>query len=406
MSIGPRTGGVKAEAMEPEGLSEREEHFCSLARESGYLDETAFEEAMEIRRNRLAAGEGPTKLPTILREEGFLADDRYHELRRRVLERFPKERSIGGFRIDRKVGKGGMGIVYRAIRLEDEKVVAVKVLGDHFKHDPKLVERFVREFRAISSVRHANLVEGHDAGCEDEVYYYAMEFVDGESVKERVLRDGRFEIKEAVRIAQCVARALDAIHGAGFLHRDVKSSNVLLSEEGEVKLSDLGLAMDLESDSSLTRTGTGLGSADYSSPEQLKNAAGIDGRSDIYSLGVTLFEMLAGRVPFIAGSQASLIQRKLKEDAPDVGSFRPGIPARLRDLVNAMLSRKPEERPSEPAAVLAVLDAPLSERVLRRKTTARRRLKPRKKGGAGMWIALGALGMLAALALVVFLVAR
>ncbi len=384
-----------------EGLSDREVLFGRLAVEEGHIDDEALEKALALRRERIANGTHPVKLPSILQEEGWLSQEVFDALRRRVLGQHPKEnrRRLGPYEIEKRVGRGGMGIVYRG-RSEDGKVVAVKVLGNTFKDDPKLVERFVREFEAVRSIRHPNLVEGYHAGIEDGVYYYSMEFVDGESAKEFVRREKRYEIEEAVRIVRDVAEALVAIHEAGYVHRDVKSSNILVDKEGRVKLSDLGLARDNDSDAGLTRFGTGLGSAEYASPEQLQDAARIDARTDIYSLGVTLFEMLAGRTPYMGVSPATIYSKKIREPIPDVSKLRPEVPARLKDLVQSMMAKAPADRPGTPADVIRSLDAAGEPTRPAKRGSARRRRTTsiRRTDSSGTWIWFG-VGLAVALVL-------
>src|SRR3954471_14223153 len=193
------------------------------------------------------------------------------------------------YRLDEKIGSGGMSSVYRAFDPTLERWVAIKLMHRDISHDPDQLERFRREARAVARLNHPHIVTVIDAGEDDGAPYIVFEYVQGETLKERIRRQGRLPVPEAVAYAIEVARALGAAHDAGIVHRDVKPQNVLVDGEGLAKVTDFGIARTLEQDG-LTADGRVLGTTDYVSPEQALGHD-VDGQSDIYSLGVVLYEM-------------------------------------------------------------------------------------------------------------------
>lgn len=256
-------------------------------------------------------------------------------------------RTLGGCRIEERVGRGGMGVVYRARRLADDRAVAIKVLSPFLTAEEAVVARFERETRAASRVNHPNIVRMLGAADEGGVYYSVMEFVDGENLADLLKREGRLPLHHALFIAHEIASGLRALHADGIVHRDVKPSNVLVGRDGSVKLTDFGVARDIKDLQRLTATGDLLGTLGFAAPEQLGSGA-IDGRADLFALGATLHLMISGVRP---PADPQLPFAALDEH----------VPPAVRGLVDRLLSRSPEERPPHAQAVIESLEPLLRE---------------------------------------------
>src|ERR687894_491976 len=222
----------------------------------------------------------------------------------------------GRFRLDEKIGSGGMSTVYLAFDPTLERWVAIKMMHRDISTDPDQLERFRREARAVARLSHPHVVTVIDAGEDDGTPYIVFEYIEGETLKDRIRRLGRLPVLEAVAYAVEIGRALYAAHAQRLVHRDVKPQNVLIDAEGRAKVTDFGIARSLEAHG-LTATGRVLGTTDYVSPEQALGHE-VTEQSDVYSLGIVLFEMLTGDVPFKADSQVAVAMKHVKEPLPDI----------------------------------------------------------------------------------------
>lgn len=248
----------------------------------------------------------------------------------------------GRYRLEERVGRGGMAEVYRATDLLLERAVAVKVLHPQFASDDEFVERFRREAQAAASLSHPNVVNIFDVGEDAGTYYIVMEYVRGRTLRAVLQERGPLPIHEALEIAAQVASALAAAHSQGLVHRDVKPANILISTSGQVKVTDFGIAR-AASESSLTQTGTVLGSVGYVSPEQARGEE-VTGLSDLYSLGATLYEMLTGQVPFRGESTAAVILKHLQSQPTRPRRLRAEVPEDVENLVLRLLSKEARRR--------------------------------------------------------------
>jgi serine/threonine-protein kinase len=248
----------------------------------------------------------------------------------------------GRFRLDEQVGSGGMSTVYRAFDETLQRTVAIKLMHRSLSGDPQQLERFRREARAAARLSHPHVVTVIDAGEDDGHPYIVFEFVDGETLKGRIKRSGPLPVVEAVAYAIEIGRALGAAHAERLVHRDVKPQNVLIDPDGRAKVTDFGIARSLE-DGGLTATGRVLGTTDYVSPEQ---ALGEDvtAESDVYSLGIVLYEMLTGDLPFKAESQVGVAMKHVQDPMPDVQLRRPEVSAALASIVERATSKQVENR--------------------------------------------------------------
>jgi serine/threonine-protein kinase len=264
------------------------------------------------------------------------------------------------YELEELVGTGGMSSVYRAHDKLLERDVALKVLHEQFTADGDHVERFRREARSVAQLSHPNIVTVIDRGAQGGKQFIVFEYVDGENLKARIERKGPLPLHEAVQITRQIGRALAFAHAHGIVHRDVKPQNVLLNGDGEVKVTDFGIARSSEVHASLTQTGTVMGTSDYISPEQARGGH-VDAQSDIYSLGTVLHEMLTGEVPFPGDNFVSVALRHINEPAPSVRTRRPDVPPRLDAAVRRAMAKDPRDRFASMDELCAELSASLDD---------------------------------------------
>jgi serine/threonine-protein kinase len=266
-------------------------------------------------------------------------------------------RSLGGFRLLRRLGEGGMGTVYLGYNQTDSRQVAIKVLADRLASNRAYVDRFLREARNGSRLDHPNVVHTIEAGKDDTSgkHYLVMEYVDGPSARTLLDREGRLPVRQAVHITLDIARALDYVHARDFVHRDIKPDNILLNSEGVAKLADLGLAKCIADASQLTGAKQGFGTPYYMPCEQAVDATHANARCDIYALGATLYHLLTGEVPFPGETHLQIAERKLAGDYTPVGKLIPQA-ARLDPILAKMLAREPEDRYANAKALIKDLE--------------------------------------------------
>jgi eukaryotic-like serine/threonine-protein kinase len=251
----------------------------------------------------------------------------------------------GRFELRRRLGKGGMAEVFLARDLQLDRAVAVKVLFPEFATDPSFVARFRREAQAAANLNHPNIVSVYDWGEEHGTYFIVMEYVDGTSLADMVRTSGALTVDQATDVATDVAAALGHAHSAGMLHRDIKPGNILITPTGNVKVADWGIgrAMDAAVEDNLTQTGAVMGTATYFSPEQAQGLP-LDNRSDLYALGVVIYEMLTGRPPFSGDSPVAIAYKHVQEPPRPLRSVDLGIPAELEAITMRLLAKAPSER--------------------------------------------------------------
>jgi serine/threonine-protein kinase len=260
----------------------------------------------------------------------------------------------GRYRLEARIGAGGMSTVYRARDETLQRSVAIKLMNREVASDSDQLERFRREARAVAQFSHPHIVGVIDAGEDEHRPYIVFEYVEGETLKERIRRQGRLPVAEAVAYAIEIARALGAAHARHIVHRDVKPQNVLIDEEGSAKVTDFGIARTLDEEG-LTADGRVLGTTDYVSPEQALGQP-VTGQSDLYSLGIVLYEMLTGEVPFKGESQVAVAMKHVREALPDVQRLRPEISAALAAVVETATSKRQDDRYANDAELIADLE--------------------------------------------------
>src|SRR5215204_515118 len=270
----------------------------------------------------------------------------------------------GRFRIEREIGTGGMGTVYLATHLDLERPVAVKIIRPEFAADADVSDRFLREARTMAKLHQPNAAMIFDAGnLPDGRHFIVMEFVEGETLSQALAREGRFSFTQAIDIATEICDVLEEAHRLGIIHRDLKPSNILLGKRGVCVL-DFGVAKVLASsaESTFTHASTGsgqlIGTPRYMSPEQCLGQR-VGARSDLYSLGVLLYEMLAGRPPFIDPLQSALLVKQATAAPPPLPTLRQDIQRPLALAVHSLLSKRPEDRPRTAMAAKTLLERSL-----------------------------------------------
>jgi serine/threonine-protein kinase len=305
----------KANAV-PTATLQSAKSLAELALERGYCTVEQLSKAREKQR----AG-GAKDLGETLIEMGFLTKEQAQACKRAM----SGKTIIGNFEILEKVGQGGMGAVFRARQISMDRIVAIKILPPKLAENPSFQKRFINEARVSAKLSHLNIINGIDCGEANGYTYFAMEFVDGRTIKEVMKEKGKFSPPEAIKIIRQMVEALAYAKGQGLVHRDVKPDNIMLMTNGVAKLCDLGLAKNIESndDAGLTQSGQAVGTPHYISPEQARGEP-VDFNSDIYSLGATFYHMLTGKTPFHGPTSAAVMALHIANDtrSPCVSSRR------------------------------------------------------------------------------------
>ena len=276
----------------------------------------------------------------------------------------PEGKTLGGrYRIDELIGQGGMATVYKAYDPNLQRVVAVKTIKSDMASDPKFVSRFESEATAVAQLRHENIVQVYDFSHEDGLYYMVQEFVPGETLRDhlrRLNRSGRnMALEDAIGYTIDICHAIDYAHRRGMIHRDIKPANIMLDVQGRAVLMDFGI-VKITGSTQHTVAGAVMGTAHYMPPELIRGEV-PDARSDIYSLGITLFEMLSGQTPFEADSAMSLLMMHLQEPVPDLHQLRPDVPAPLAAVVRKALAKSRDERYTVGGEMAAALQQSLAQ---------------------------------------------
>jgi eukaryotic-like serine/threonine-protein kinase len=257
----------------------------------------------------------------------------------------PKKVSqVGDFRIEKKLGQGGMGTVFLATQVSLDRKVALKTLSPEFAKKQDFVKRFLREARSMARLQHPNVVQVYAADSASGVNYAAIEFIDGRSMQGWMNELKQLNVGDALHVTLVCADALKHAHDQNMIHRDIKPDNILVTSKGVVKVADFGLAKAIDEDVSMTQSGTGLGTPLYMAPEQARNAKHVDKRTDIYALGSTLYYFLTGKLPFTGENTLELIVAKEKGSFTHAKKLNPQIPERLDLMIDKMLMKDPNHR--------------------------------------------------------------
>lgn len=253
--------------------------------------------------------------------------------------------SIGGCRVEKKIGEGGMGSVYLGRHKTLDIARAIKVLPKHIDlKDPEYSQRFFREARIAARLRHPNMVQVHECGAEEGYYYLIMDYVEGPTCRELVEEKGKLDWKRAVEVTRQIAEGLQYAASKGIIHRDVTPGNIIIDSDGTARITDLGLAKETAADTTgLTRSGASLGTPYYMSPEQINSARDVDYRTDIYSLGATLYHLVCGKVPY-TGTTFEVMTKQVREPLPSPQIHEPDLPDALCDVIRKMMAKASDDR--------------------------------------------------------------
>jgi serine/threonine protein kinase len=255
-------------------------------------------------------------------------------------------RTVGNYELLSKIAEGGMGSIYKGRHKETGETVAVKIMHPHMATNEVLLKRLEQEFKAASRLNHPNIVRALDFGQSGGEPYLVMEFVDGESLGQKLEREGRMSEAESIRLIAQVAQGLHRAHKQKLIHRDVKPDNILLTRDGQAKLADLGLVKEMHADLNLTRTGRGLGTPHFMAPEQFRDAKKADERCDIYSLGATLYHMVTGELPFKSThGPLEAWMKKMQNELTPPRELVPSVSERVDWAIRRAMSGDKEQRP-------------------------------------------------------------
>jgi hypothetical protein len=255
----------------------------------------------------------------------------------------PDRRLAGRYVLEERIAPGGMATVWRGHDDVLARTVAIKCLRDELARDPEFAERFQREAINAAGLNHPNIISIFDTGVDDDVYFIVMEYFPGQTFRQLLSESGPLDPQRAVPLILPVISALGFAHNNGVIHRDVKPANILVADDGRVKVADFGIAKAAFAQGDLTTTGNVLGTVQYLSPEQVEEGT-LDGRSDLYSVGIVLYEMVAGRVPFVADNHVATAMMRLTQDPVPPSALRAGIPRELDAVIMRAIARSPDER--------------------------------------------------------------
>jgi len=359
-----------------------EAKFIKLALLQHVVTPVQVKRCQETLQQRAARGQTGLSVEQLLQEEGLITEDECEELWVQIAqagdtkvrdqlqdklgtrpvhanaekttvrrpehpEKVPKR--LGDYELIEPIGRGGMGAVYKARQIQMERYVALKLLPPELASNAKYIRRFIREARSAGMLNQGNLVHVHDVGAVDGRYFISMELVEGLTIKQLMRREGRVGVLETLKIAEQVCAALECAHRHKIVHRDIKPDNIMLTPQGIAKLCDLGLAKVLEGgplQDTDTQEGHAMGTPHYMSPEQARSSGKVDARSDLYSLGATVYHMLTGRVPFDGDTPIEVLMRVTNEAPPRPDRFEPLLPPPLTALIMRLLAKNPDERPA------------------------------------------------------------
>ncbi len=326
--------------------------FGRVAIEKGFISSKQLNDAAEVLQavRKLGLKED---LGSILVKKKHLTPEQAKEIRQLQGQR--EGVRIANYEILEKIGQGGMGAVFKARQISLDRVVALKILIPKLAADKSFTERFIREAQAVAKLSHPNIIVGIDVGQHGKYFYFAMEYVEGQTALEMLREQGPLKDQDALKIAQQIGRALDHAHKNGLVHRDIKPDNIMVTLKGDAKLCDLGLAKRVDMGDNL-QPGQAVGTPHYIAPEQARGRDDVDIRADIYALGASLYHMTTGHTMFQGETAAAIMAQHLANEAPSARKIRPELGEQFCRLIERMLAKNPEDRFQTPQELLEDLD--------------------------------------------------
>ncbi len=311
--------------------------------DQGLATPEEVQQCLELQR-ALVEDANQRSLTDLLVENSYITERQAKRLRE-FAEAERSGQQIPGYKILGKLGAGAMATVYKAKQLSLDRLVAIKVLPSKYNSNGQFIERFYAEGRAAAALNHPNIVAAYDVGKAGDRHYFVMEFVDGRTVYDDIVKHKRYNEKDALDITIQVAEALQHAHDRGLIHRDVKPKNIMITREGVAKLADMGLARAIsDKEAAEAEQGKAFGTPYYISPEQVRGELKIGPASDIYSLGATLYHMVVGNVPFDGKNPSAVMHKHLKTDLVAPDHVRPDLSAGISEVIEMMMAKDPRQR--------------------------------------------------------------
>ena len=336
------------------GLTNFDTILGRLVVEKGLASDDEVQELLDRRGSRDV---NQQSLGDMLVENGIITSRQLERLRPLVEEAKPTQQ-IPGYQVLEKLGAGAMATVYKAKQLSLDRMVAIKVLPKRYTNNPEFVERFYAEGRAAAKLNHPNIVQAIDVGKAGDYNYFVMEYVQGQTVFDMISTGRRFKEADALEIILQVTRALDHSHKAGFIHRDVKPKNIMLTKAGVAKLADMGLARAVSDvEAAEAEAGKAYGTPYYIAPEQIRGEKNIDFRADIYSLGATFYHMVTGQVPFDGPNPSAVMHKHLKSELTPPDRINPKLSTGVCEIIEICMAKDRTQRYNTTADLLADLEA-------------------------------------------------
>lgn len=337
--------------------SAEDTQISRLAVERQYATEQEVKAAAE-QQKRLASSGTVRPLADVMVDLGFLTRTQLGRLLGANDDSGGRPaQQIPGYQIQKKVGAGAMAVVYKGRQLSLDRTVAIKILPKRMSKNAEFVERFYREGRAAAQLNHNNIVQAIDVGEAGGFHYFVMEFVEGCTVYDELAQGNIYQEKEAIAIIQQIAKALMHAHERGFIHRDVKPKNIMLTKDRVAKLADMGLARETtDLEAAMAEAGRAYGTPYYISPEQIRGEVDIDPRADLYSLGATFYHMVTGRVPFEGATPSAVMHKHLKEPVTPPDHLNTRLTAGCGAMIEKLLAKNREERYPSARELLEDLD--------------------------------------------------
>jgi serine/threonine-protein kinase len=330
--------------------------FGKMAVEQGLCTDQELRGSLDALESRRKSG--PIELKDLMVEFGYLTRSQAERLKKSVRESKTADHQIPGYKIIGKLGAGAMAVVYKGRQLSLNRMVAIKVLPKRFTENPEYVERFYKEGQAAGKLNHPNIVQAIDVGEAGGYHYFVMEYVEGKTLADDLTAGKVFDEREALEIIIQVAHALAHAHARGLIHRDVKPKNIMIGNDGAVKLADMGLARETtDIEAAQTEAGKTYGTPYYISPEQIRGRVDIDGRADIYGLGATFYHMVTGRVPFMAEDSAEVMKKHLRDPLVPPDHINTSLSAGVSEVIEIMMAKHRENRYKNIEELLMDLEA-------------------------------------------------
>lgn len=343
-SVAGRTGGLSAdtEAMLADLAKEGTNVDMLVARlviDQGLATKDEVKQCVALARER-----SESTLAQLLVDNAYVTERQISRLRQ-VVEAERTGQQIPGYKLLGKLGAGAMATVFKGRQLSLDRLVAIKILPRKFSQSPQFIERFYAEGRAAAQLNHPNIVQAYDVGKAGDYHYFVMEFVDGRTVHDDIVKQKKMSEKDAVHVAIQVAEALQHAHERGLIHRDVKPKNVMIARSGVVKLADLGLARAVsDKEAAEAEAGKAFGTPYYISPEQIRGETNVGPQADIYSLGATLYHMVTGNVPFDGKNPSSVMHKHLKSELVPPDHVNPKLSAGVSQVIEMMMAKGRPQR--------------------------------------------------------------